>query len=180
MSDSRKKREQMAGAQHFGASLVQRYAQAVRRYFDRRLTRIQDTEDLAQEVYLRLLRIDSGTKVQKPLQFVYGMARHVLLDHRAETAEQHELLSSAPDASNWVESQLDDSTQRPEDQVGVEQQLEEIFQLLPPLFAAVLLLHDRDGLSYEEVAIELGISVHTVKKYVTEARARIRMLSWDY
>jgi RNA polymerase sigma-19 factor, ECF subfamily len=180
MSEPRKRRDQIGGVQNFGASLVQRYAQAVRRYFDRRLTRIQDTEDLAQEVYLRLLRIDSGAKVQKPLQFVYGMARHVLLDHRAEAAEQYEFLNSGRDSSNGIESPLEDPAQRPEDQVEVEQQLEEIFQLLPPLFAAVLLLHDRDGMSYEEVAIKLGISVHTVKKYLTEARARIRMLSWNY
>jgi DNA-directed RNA polymerase specialized sigma24 family protein len=30
--------------------------------------------------------------------------------------------------------------------------------------AAILFLHKRDGLSYEEVAKELSISVHTVKK----------------
>jgi RNA polymerase sigma-70 factor (ECF subfamily) len=180
MSERQKKLQATASAHHFGATLVQRYAVAVRRYFDRRLNRIQDTEDLAQEVYLRLLRIDSETKVQKPLQFVYGMARHVLLDHRAETAEQHDFLRAAREALNWTECPSEVLADRPEDQAIVDQQLREIMEALPPLYASILLLHERDGRSYDEVAAELNISVHTVKKYLTEARARVRMLSWDY
>src|SRR5688572_1240056 len=177
MSERQKKPESPAGAHHFGATLVQRYAEAVRRYFDRRLSRIQDTEDLAQEVYLRLLRIDPATKVQKPLQFVYGMARHVLLDHQAETAEKQDFLRAAREALNWTECPSEVLADRPEDQAMVEEQLREIMKLLPPLYVSILLLHDRDGRSYEEVASTLNISVHTVKKYLTEARARVRMLS---
>jgi RNA polymerase sigma-19 factor, ECF subfamily len=180
MSERQKKPESTASVHHFGAALVQRYAGAVRRYFDRRLSRIQDTEDLAQEVYLRLLRIDSETKVQKPLQFIYGMARHVLLDHQAETAEKQDFLRAARDALNWTECPSEVLADRPEDQAIVDQQLREIMDALPPLYVSILLLHERDGRSYEEVAAELKISIHTVKKYLTEARARVRMLSWDY
>ena len=145
MRDEKRKPRPLTSVQGFGASLVQRYGAAVRRYFDRRLSRIQDTEDLAQEVYLRLLRIDQGTKVQKPLQFVYGMARHVLLDHRAERVEKEDFLRAAGEALNWNECPSEVLADRPEDQAIVEQQLREIMGMLPPLYVSILLLHDRDG-----------------------------------
>lgn len=180
MSDPRTKSRAPVRSPTLGASLVQRYGSAVRRYFDRRLSRIQDTEDLAQEVYLRLLRIDATTKVQKPLQFVYGMARHVLIDHWAEAAEKEDFLRTARETLGWTECPSEALADRPEDQAMIDQQLREILEMLPPLYASILLLHERDGRSYEEVANELDISVHTVKKYLTQARARVRMLSWDY
>lgn len=165
---------------NFGASLVQRYSGAVRKYFNRRLNRIHDIEDLAQEVYLRLLRIDASTTVRKPLQFVYGMARHVLLDHRAATNQKEDFLREVGDSLDCAECASEMLVDRPEDQAIVEQQLNEIVRGLPPIHAAILLLHERDGRSYEEVASHLRISVHTVKKYITEARARVRMMSLDY
>lgn len=174
------KPEAAASNPNFGASLVQRYSGAVRKYFSRRLNRIQDIEDLAQEVYLRLLRIDASMTVQKPLQFVYGMARHVLLDHRAATSEKEEFLRAATDSLGWTDCPSEVLADRPEDQAIIEQQLNDIIRCLPPLYASILLLHEREGRSYEEVASKLNISIHTVKKYITEARARIRMMSLDY
>jgi DNA-directed RNA polymerase specialized sigma24 family protein len=43
----------------------------------------------------------------------------------------------------------------------------------------VLIAHKHRGLSYEEVAVELGLSVHTVEKYVTQAKALIRTMTWE-
>ncbi len=44
------------------------------RYLARRLTQRQDAEDLAQEVYLRLLRVDAAKRVQKPVAYIFGIA----------------------------------------------------------------------------------------------------------
>jgi DNA-directed RNA polymerase specialized sigma24 family protein len=66
-----------------------------------------------------------------------------------------------------------------EESLGLEQQLEWALKQLPPMQALVLLAHKRDGLSYEEIAREQGLSMHTVQKYLVLARARMRTLSWD-
>jgi RNA polymerase sigma factor (sigma-70 family) len=56
----------------------------------------------------------------------------------------------------------------------LERQLENALRELLPTHLAVLLLHKRDGLSYEAVAERLGISVHTVRKYLYQARTQVR------
>jgi RNA polymerase sigma-70 factor (ECF subfamily) len=56
------------------------------------------------------------------------------------------------------------------------QRLDRALQQLPPAHQLVLLLVKRDGLSYTEAASAAGLSVHTIEKYVVEARARLRVL----
>jgi DNA-directed RNA polymerase specialized sigma24 family protein len=40
----------------------------------------------------------------------------------------------------------------------------------------VLLLVKRDGMSHAEAARSAGLSVHTIEKYVGDARARLRIM----
>lgn len=155
---------------------VRRYRQELHRYLLRRSRRPQDVDDLAQEVYLRLLRHDSTKCVHKPLAYLYGIASHVIADYMDDSKQERERLSDGadePTEGSWV--MPDDLG----DQLNLQQQIERALAQLPPRHAAVLLAHKYCGLSYEEVAAELGLSIHTVEKYVTQAKARIRMMTWE-
>ncbi len=167
-------------AMSFGASTFGRYRQELHRYLMRRLRKPQDVDDLAQEVYLRLLRLDDDKCVQKPLAYLYGIASHVVADFRIEAEHEREYLTVDSEA---VEQWSDDpSCFLPDelaDRLNLQQQLERALNQLPATQAAVLLAHKRDGLSYEEVAEHLGLSIHTVEKYITQAKARIRTMSWE-
>lgn len=164
----------------FAASAFQRYARELHRYLLRRLRRPQDVDDLAQEVYLRLLRMGDDKCVRKPLAFVYGIAAHVLADFRMGEAHQQEHVTFDDDmVEEWSERPPTFVPDELADRLNLEQQLERSLAQLPPTHAAVLLAHKRDGLSYEEVAHKLTLSVHTVEKYVTQAKARIRTIPWD-
>jgi RNA polymerase sigma-70 factor (ECF subfamily) len=46
---------------------------------------------------------------------------------------------------------------------------------LPPKARATFMLHRRDGLSFDEIATELGISRPMVKKYLTKALLQLRL-----
>ena len=46
---------------------------------------------------------------------------------------------------------------------------------LPPTHRLVILLVKRDGLSYAEASRTTGLSVHTIEKYLVEARALLRL-----
>jgi RNA polymerase sigma-70 factor (ECF subfamily) len=65
------------------------------------------------------------------------------------------------------------------DRLNLQQQLERALERLPRTHAMVLVAHKHRGLSYAEVATELGLSIHTVEKYVTQAKALIRTMTWE-
>jgi RNA polymerase sigma-19 factor, ECF subfamily len=160
-----------------GAAAFRDHRHALRRYLIRRLRKPQDADDLAQEVYLRLLRHDESRCVHKPLAYLYGIASHVVADYRMDERRDrdHVMFDSDSNADEPARVLPDDMA----DRLNLQQQLERALSQLPSTHAAVLLAHKRDGLSYEEVAAQLGLSIHTVEKYLTQAKARIRTMSWD-
>ena len=159
------------------APAFEQYAAELHRFLLHRLQRSQDAADLAQEVYLRLTRIENLDWVRKPRAYLYGVASHVVSEFRMRMQRDPVTFDSEA-----VERLADDSEcATPEDlgeQLDAQRGLQRILAQLPPTHLAVLLLHKRDGLSYEEVARELGLSVHTVHKYVTQAKAQVK-LKWQ-
>jgi RNA polymerase sigma-70 factor (ECF subfamily) len=151
------------------------YDKQLHRYLARRLTQRQDAEDLAQEVYLRLLRVDATRQVQKPVAYIFGIASHVIADFKSESRSGHERWDDREDDADGHASSPDDLAER----LNLQQQLERAFARLPQTHAKVLIAHKHRGLSYEEVAAELGLSIHTVEKYITQAKAQIRTMTWE-
>ena len=177
---SEPKDDHQTGALRLAGSAAQRYARELHRYLLRRLRKPQDVDDLAQEVYLRLLRLDEAKCVQTPLAFLYGVAAHVVADFRLQMSTEESHLTFDEDAvQQWSEHPVDVLPDELAERVALEQQLEWALKQLPPTQAAVLLAHKRDGLSYEEVAKKLKLSVNTVEKYLTQAKAKLRTLPWD-
>jgi RNA polymerase sigma-70 factor (ECF subfamily) len=166
----------------FAKSAYERYASHLQRYLGRRMRRSQDIEDVAQEVYLRLTRVEAEKEIKEPLAFMYVVAANVLNDYLSAARLESEHVSSAGDVwetgLNYAsESQLD----QPDENLNFDQQIaqaEQALAELPKTHQAVLLMLQRDGMTREAVAAELGISPHTVKKYLTEARAKLRLRVW--
>lgn len=164
----------------FDESALKRYKRELHQYLLRRLRRPQDADDLAQEVYLRLLRLDETKCVHKPLAYLYGIASHVVADFRIDTAHEREHVTVDSEVvEEWSENPTDVLPDELADRLNLQQQLQRALAQLPPTHLAVLLAHKRDGMSYEEVAQKLGLSIHTVEKYITQAKARIRTMSWE-
>jgi RNA polymerase sigma-70 factor (ECF subfamily) len=60
------------------------------------------------------------------------------------------------------------------ERLELQDRLDRALERLPPAHQLVLLLVKRDGLSYAEAAKTAGLSVHTIEKYLVEARAQLR------
>lgn len=157
------------------------YRRQLHRFLVRRIRNPQDVDDLAQTVYERLMKIDDERPIQKPLAYIYTVASHVLADHRRQVAAHRGeyVIFDSDFVDELAEEPSCVSADDLADGLNLQQQIDNALSQLPPTHAAVLLAHKRDGLSYVEVAQKLGLSPHTVEKYVTQAKARIRALSWE-
>lgn len=149
------------------------YGHRLRRYLQTRLNRAHwnDVEDLAQEVYFRLLRYDESKLVQDPARYVLGIASNVVADYYLVGGRAN---VSLEDAGAELES-LGDITPDSLNQLSLEQEIERAFSKLPERCALALLLVKRDGLSYEQAAQRLGTTAKMVSNYVVEAKKEIRL-----
>jgi RNA polymerase sigma-70 factor (ECF subfamily) len=155
------------------------YATDLRRYLSRRVRRGQDVDDLAQEVFARLLRVRDAELIRSPLPYLLGIAAHVVHEfHQRQRSERVTFDSEMADT--MAEFTPQDHGQLMSEATELHQWLERGLKQLPPSHRAVLLLVKRDGLSYTEAATRSGLSVHTVEKYLVEARARLRVILADH
>lgn len=159
-------------------SLVERCGPALRRYLLRRGHRGQEAQDLAQEVYLRLLRVGKAELARQSPAFLYWIASHVVYEFRRKARREQVLFDSGL-LENWSEHPPHVAPDGMDRQLDLSRQLGRALEQLSPKYRAVLLLHKQDGMSYAEIASTLGISVHTVKKYLARALSTLRALAWD-
>jgi RNA polymerase sigma-19 factor, ECF subfamily len=135
---------------------------------------------MAQEVFARLMRVENAELIRKPASYLFGIATNVVREFRIRA--EHDLQRITFDsevvdlaAEHPAEPRRDDMA----DQLNLRRQLERGLAELPRTHRVVLLLVTRDGLSHVEAARATGLSIHTVEKYVTEARARLKLMHWD-
>lgn len=164
---------------NFATSTFGRYRRELHRYLMRRLRQPQDVDDLAQDVYERLLQLDDEKTIHKPLAYLYGVASHVLADYRIDEAHKGEVVDRHENVEDWYDTPAcvlpDDLAER----LNLQQQFDKALAELTPRQRAVILLHKRDGLAIDEIAAVLRISPETVDKHVVGAKTRIRMRMWE-
>ena len=164
----------LSDKQAFVADIEKQHGQRLRRFLASRLRhRAADVQDLAQEVYLRLLRIDHHETIRSSEAYLYTVAFHVL--------HQHVLRRSAMPEAVEITALIDEMESAPGSdpltQVETQQQLEELqgaLEQLSPKAQAVLLLHRRDGYSLEEIGTRLGFSRAMAAKYLSKALLHCR------
>jgi RNA polymerase sigma factor (sigma-70 family) len=176
MSDS--KNETDRPAMPFAASAFGRYAALLHRFLVRRLKDPESANDVAQEVFSRLARIKQSEFVRKPQSYLFGIAFHVVREFRARV-EQDRVTYDSEVLEQLAEHPTEVMRDELEERMNLRQQIEHALAQLPQAHRTVLLLCKRDGMTYEEAAQASGLSVHTVEKYLVQARAKMIALAWD-
>lgn len=160
------------------ANAYKAYRAELRRFLSQRSHAAQDSEDLVQEVYLQLLRFPPKEALRETQSYLYRIAWHVV--NRANYKRRRDAAPCDFDTLEFLAEQS--GLMAPEDlqhQLGIRQQLIQLLSQLPPICREVILRFKCDGLSYQEIASELGISIHMVEKHVARAVHHIRMAQWD-
>ena len=137
-----------------------------------------DAADVTQEVFLkafrgiRSFRHGSSLKtwlyriaVRESLNYRRWFWRHLRFQHSIE----EEQLDGAPEFEDTGTSPFEELASR-EIQHAVQHALGEV----PAVFRAAVILRDLEGLSYEEVAEVLDVSVGTVKSRILRGRRMLR------
>jgi RNA polymerase sigma factor (sigma-70 family) len=138
-----------------------------------RLRNPADAPDLAQEVFLRLLRVDRHDAIRSPEAYLFTVASHVIHQH---TLSQNAVPTTVDIDETFAELQLiatDDPLRQSEVQQRAES-LQALLEELPPKMAAALVLHRVVGLSIEEIGRKLGVARPTAKKYLARALLHCR------
>jgi RNA polymerase sigma factor (sigma-70 family) len=146
----------------------------LKRFFARQ-SRAEDAEDLVQAMWERLLRYPPREEVLAPQEYLYRVAWMVLHRHRMRgRIDQNRITYDQAAVDQLAQETAGPPQSDIVEQLCTEQQLERILGQLPPHWQAAIILLKRDGLSYQEIAKELGLSVHTVKKYIARALAHFK------
>jgi RNA polymerase sigma-70 factor (ECF subfamily) len=156
------------GRESFVARVASQYGQRLRRFLAARLRNAGDAPDLAQEVYLRLLRMDRHELIRNPEAYLFTIASHLLSEHtlRQTTAP---IVVDIGEIYGELHTVPDDDPSESADRQQRLQALERVVEKLSPKAQATLLLHRRDGYTLDEIASELGVSRDMAKKYLAAA-----------
>jgi RNA polymerase sigma-70 factor, ECF subfamily len=133
-----------------------------------RIAGAQDADEVSQEVFIRIYRGLAKFRGESALDtWVYRLTVNAAVSHvsrRPARAEGEEALANVP------------SRETPARDPRLAARLEAALRDLPAGYRAVMVLHDIEGLSHEEIAAILGCRVGTSKSQLHKARARMREL----
>jgi len=128
-----------------------------------------DADDIAQEVFLRMLRYDRAELVLHPQAYLFKIAANVLAEWSARASWR------APHAPEWLTELIDE--RNPEDECSREDgqsDLRNAVEALPPRTREILRMHYEGGLTHEAIAQTLGITRRIVKRDLIRAYAVLR------
>ena len=154
--------------QAFVTEIATKHGRRLRRYLAARLRNAVDVSDLVQEVFLRLLRVEHHESIRNPEAYVMTVAAHVLHQHSLRNATAAQSMS-AIDALIDLQAAIETD---PVSRLDAERRLQDLdraLERLSPNVHATFVLHRRDGMTLEEIAVRLGVSRPMVKKYLAKA-----------
>ncbi|MBX2832230.1 MAG: RNA polymerase sigma factor [Rhodospirillales bacterium] len=149
--------------------LFHQYGEEVRRFLTRKLSCLDTAEDLTQETFARLLRIDSDIIIEDGRAFIYKTANNLAIDHmrsqrrRRTDATDHDTMALIADDRPNAETQTGDRRRL--------QVLQQAIAELPPRTREIFILGRIEGQSYGAIAQKLSVSESTVQKHLATALA---------
>ena len=118
-------------------------------------------EDLTQETFLAaVVELRKGRRVDAPLPWIHGIARHKLIDHYRREARQQDA------------TVVDEVPHEPSG--GDRERVLHALRAVPPQQRAALVLRHMEGLTVPELALVLGRSVEAAESLLARGRVCFR------
>ena len=155
------------------ADWFKEWRKPVRHWLSRRASvPAAELDDLAQEVFLRLLRYSEKTAVENPLGYLLRIAGNVASEWRERARV------SKPHDQQWLDELLIEPDKEPENsvcQARTDENVQAAVDKLPFRQKQVLLLRVNEGLTYKEIAERLELSPRVVLRDLSRAYSQLRM-----
>ncbi|MGB9066940.1 MAG: sigma-70 family RNA polymerase sigma factor [Candidatus Acidiferrales bacterium] len=139
-----------------------------------------DAADVTQEVFLHVFRGIRGFRGGSSLKtWLYRISVRQALNHRRWCWRHHRLQTSidTEDSEHNAVLELKDDEATPYEQCAAHETQITVRRALasvPPVFRSAVILRDLEGLSYEEIAEVLEVSVGTVKSRIMRGRRMLK------
>ena len=126
-------------------------------------------KDLAQEVFLRVLRVSDPELIRHPRAYLLRIAAHVLQEWQQRGSR---FVSTEPE---WFDA-IPETANPPADADSRERTkwVNAALQTLPPLYRSAIALKTQYGFSLAEVALHLGVTERSAKRYIEKGYAKLR------
>jgi len=151
-------------APDFGA-MYEQYARDVLRFATFLTGSRAEAEDITSETFVRAWTSAGAIRVATVKAYLFMIARNLHVDRRRELARRGALAADPPDPAPRHDTALDrrDELQR----------VLAALQALPEIDRAAVLMRADEGLSYEDIAAALGLTVAAARVKVHRARMRL-------
>src|SRR6185312_6158219 len=131
--------------------------------------RVADLDDVAQEVFLRLLRYETAEVVRHPQAYIFKMAANVVAEWAIRSRHR---LAHEPRWLNGLVAQ--DTVEETLDNQVIQREIKRALGTLTARERAVLKLHFEEGLSKAEIALRLGLSPRVVQRDFETSYSKLR------
>jgi RNA polymerase sigma-70 factor (ECF subfamily) len=130
-----------------------------------------DLDDVAQEVFLRLIRYSDDTLVEYPQSYLFRIATNVVNEWHERSRNK------LPHDEAGLEALQEEPHREPENSMErtlVDTQVRMAVDRLPPRQRAVLMLHINDDLTYKQIAVKLKVTPRIVRRDIANAYMQLR------
>jgi len=158
--------------------LVAKHQQAVIGTIGKMTNHSPETEDIAQQVFLRLWKAASRYKPKaKFTTYLFTITRNLVFNDTRKKTRRREL-SIDTDEQNWHDSIADpSSSSRPDQSLAEDElrlQVDRAVADLPETQRLAVILRRYEQMSYDEIAEVLDTSVSAIKSQLFRARKSLR------
>ena len=164
--------------------IVGRYKGKIYNYLYRMTGNAEDAEDLTQEVFVRMYSHIHSFRAEASLStWLFRIAGNLCVDAFRRKKKERGVVSSL-DAPIFSDDEDSNATRDVPDLKAAPEilfsrkelggQIETALAKLPPKLRSAVVLHDVEGLAYEEIAAVEGIPLGTVKSRIFNARVALR------
>ena len=164
----------------FVENLINEHSTTLVRFLARRMNSLEDAEDIAQAAFIRLYTLDDPEKLSNAKAFLFQVAANMSIDQlRRKVLHQNYLEREGAKAPS--DGVAPAST--PVEDIPLEREMEaretlksiyKSLESLPQNPRQAFILNRAKGLTYGEIAEQMGVSVSSVEKYILEALKHLR------